>query len=77
MQPLPPEMLPAVPRVAFGIFNLAIPNIVAWGVVIGVVLLAVWVRLPRFFEPEDQASKEEGNEPDATSVQVLQGQSDL
>jgi hypothetical protein len=67
MEPLPPELLPTVPHVVFGIFDLAIPNIVAWGVVIAAVLLAAWVRLPKFFEPEAQALKEDTNESDATS----------
>lgn len=48
---LPPEMLPAVPHVVFGVFNLAIPNIIVWLVAIGILFLAAWARLPRVFEP--------------------------
>lgn len=51
MQPLPPEMLPAVPHVAFSIFNFAIPNIIAWAVAIILVLITAWARLPKIFEP--------------------------
>jgi hypothetical protein len=50
VQPLPPQTLPAVPHVSFGIFNFAIPDIVAWLSVFVIVLVAAWVRLPEFFE---------------------------
>lgn len=46
MNQLPAQGLPAVPHVVFGIFNLAIPNIVAWGVVIIVFVASIWLRLP-------------------------------
>jgi len=52
MELLPTQMLPAVPHVVFGIFDLAIPNLFAWGVSIAVFFLAAWGRLPRIFEPE-------------------------
>ena len=48
---LPPEMLPAVPNVVFGIFDLAVPNLVMWLIAITILLIAAWARLPRFFEP--------------------------
>jgi hypothetical protein len=48
---LPAQSLPAVPHVVFGIFNLAIPNILAWAVLLGVFLGAAWARLPSLFEP--------------------------
>lgn len=77
MEPLPPELLPTVPHVVFGIFNLAIPNIIAWGVVLGAVLLAAWARLPKFFEPAPPVAKETGDEPDATSAQLFEEKPDL
>ena len=49
MDRLPPEMLPAVPHATFLIFNLAIPNIIAWGTVIIIFLVAAWLRLPKIF----------------------------
>ena len=49
MDKLAPEMLPAVPHVTFWIFNLAIPNIIAWAAVIGVFFIAAWCRLPKIF----------------------------
>ena len=49
---LPPDLLPAVPHVTFGIFNLAIPNIIAWLAVVVIFIGAAWLRLPRFFEPK-------------------------
>jgi hypothetical protein len=51
MEPLPPEMLPAVSHLRFSIFNLAVPNIIAWVVVIAVFVIAAWARLPKLFEP--------------------------
>jgi hypothetical protein len=52
MELLPAQALPAVPHLVFGIFNLAIPNILAWAALIAVFLAAGWVRLPRVFEPD-------------------------
>jgi len=52
--PLPPEMLPTVPHVVFSIFNLAIPNLIAWGLVVVAFVVAVAARLPRLFEPCDE-----------------------
>ena len=49
MDRLPPEVLPAVPHVTFLIFNLAIPNIIAWLTLIIVFFVAAWLRLPRIF----------------------------
>jgi hypothetical protein len=49
MNLLPPEMLSTVPHVTFSIFNLAIPNIIAWVIVIAVFFVAVWLRLPKIF----------------------------
>lgn len=49
---LPTQMLPAVPHIAFAIFNLAIPNIVAWLTLVVIFFVATWARLPGFFEPE-------------------------
>lgn len=51
MEPLPPEMLPAVQRATFGIFNLAVPNIIVWLTAIVVFVVAAWARLPKIFEP--------------------------
>jgi hypothetical protein len=50
MEQLPAEGLGAVPHIIFGIFNLAIPNIIAWGTVIVIFCVAVRARLPRIFE---------------------------
>jgi len=49
MDLLPPEMLSTVPHVTFSIFNLAIPNIIAWATVIIIFFVAVWLRLPKIF----------------------------
>ena len=49
MDNLPPELLPTVPHVTFLIFNLAIPNIIAWAVVLAVFLIAIRLRLPKIF----------------------------
>jgi hypothetical protein len=58
MEQLPVQMLPAVQHVIFGIFNLAIPNIIAWGILIIAFLLAVFSRVPHVFEPSDEKSGE-------------------
>jgi hypothetical protein len=47
------QLLPAVPHIHFSIFNLAIPNLAAWGALILAFGLAAWLRLPRFFEPRE------------------------
>jgi hypothetical protein len=49
MNPLPPETLPTVSYVSFSIFNMAVPNIIAVGVVILVFFIAAWSRLPKIF----------------------------
>jgi hypothetical protein len=49
MDSLPPEVLPSVPHVTFLIFNLAIPNIIAWATVIVVFFVAARLRLPKIF----------------------------
>ena len=49
---LPPELLSPVQHITFGIFNLAIPDIIAWIAVIVIFVAAAWVRLPKFFEPK-------------------------
>jgi hypothetical protein len=54
MVQLPVQMLPAVQHIIFGIFNLAIPNIIAWGILVIVFILAVWSRAPHVFEPADE-----------------------
>ena len=51
VQLLPPQTLPAVPDVSFSVFHLAIPNIVAWVLVVVLVVVAAWIRLPKIFEP--------------------------
>jgi hypothetical protein len=49
---LAPELLRTVPHVAFSVFNLAIPNIIAWAALIFILIVAAWARLPRIFGPE-------------------------
>ena len=46
MGPLTTQSLPAVPHVVFGIFNLAIPNIIAWTLLVMVFVVSAWLRLP-------------------------------
>jgi hypothetical protein len=50
---LPTELLPTVPHIQFSIFNLAIPDIAVWAVLLSVFAVALWARLPRVFEPRD------------------------
>jgi hypothetical protein len=51
MDQIPPSMLDTVPHVVFGIFNLAIPSIIAWAGVVAVFFSSTWFRLPKIFEP--------------------------
>lgn len=50
MEQLPTQLLPAVPHIIFGIFDLAIPNLLAWIMIIALAFVAAWARLPKFFE---------------------------
>ncbi len=59
MNPLVTQTLPAVPHVVFGIFNLAIPNIIFWGVVIVLFAVAAWARLPKFIEHSSKSDRQE------------------
>lgn len=52
MESLPPEALRVVPHIDFSIFNLAIPNIIVWAVLIVIFLVAAWAGLPKIFEPK-------------------------
>ena len=49
MGQLPAEMLATVPHVTFGVFNLAIPSIIGWALVIVIFCAAAWLRLPKIF----------------------------
>jgi hypothetical protein len=70
-QLLPPQMLPAVPHIAFSIFNFAIPNIFAWLAVFGLVLLAGWARLPKIFEPNIEPGEDHHDESDPQSTTLF------
>ncbi len=49
-QELPTQLLPAVPHFTFSIFNIAIPNLIAWILVVVVFFAAVRARLPHWLE---------------------------
>lgn len=53
MASLPTQLLPAVPHVSFGVFDLALPNLVAWALVDVALLVAAWGRLPGFLEASE------------------------
>ncbi|MDE2360730.1 MAG: hypothetical protein KGL70_15270 [Betaproteobacteria bacterium] len=46
MQNLTIETLPVVPHIVFGIFDLAIPNLIFWIAVIFVFFAGCWARMP-------------------------------
>jgi hypothetical protein len=54
MTPLPTELLTSAKFLAFSIFNWTVPNIIAWGLVIGLFLVAAALRLPKIFEPIEE-----------------------
>ena len=56
-QELPTQLLPAVPHLTAGIFNIGIPNLIAWILVVVIFFAGAWVRLPRFFERAEKAER--------------------
>ncbi len=58
MGSLPAQTLPAVPHWVFGVFNLAIPNVIAWIAVIAFFFVASWLRLPKIFEGKEDLKDE-------------------
>lgn len=54
MQSLPTQLLPAVPHIVFSVFDLALPNVVAWAAIDLTLLLAAWIRIPAFLETTDE-----------------------
>jgi hypothetical protein len=51
MDHIPVSLLASVPHLVFGIFNLAMPNIVAWIGLVFMFGIAAWLRLPACFSP--------------------------
>ena len=47
---LPPQLLAAVAHFEYGIFNVALPNIIVALLLVVVFFGAAWARLPRVFE---------------------------
>lgn len=43
--------LASVAHLDFGLFNLAVPNVIVWIGIVLVLGMATWLRLPAFFEP--------------------------
>jgi hypothetical protein len=56
-QELPTQLLPAVPHVTFSIFNIAIPNLIAWIIAVAIFFGAAWARLPHFLERGQSAEQ--------------------
>jgi len=48
MQNLTIETLPAVPHIVFGLFNLAVPDLIFWVAVVLVFFAGCWARMPKF-----------------------------
>lgn len=63
MPSLPTQLLPAVPHVSFSVFDLAIPNLVAWALVDVALLVAAWGRLPGFLEASEEDDAEACRQP--------------
>ncbi len=66
-QELPTQLLSAVPHFTFSIFNVAIPNLIAWSLLVVVFVAALWSRLPRFLErpeAEGRAAEQQDHEQD-------------
>lgn len=56
MEKLSIMSVPPVEHIQFGIFNLALPNIAFWMLVLIVFALAAWARIPKSME-SDHASR--------------------
>jgi hypothetical protein len=52
MMELPAQLLASVVHFDFGIFNVALPNLIAILLVVVIFFVAAWARLPRIFESE-------------------------
>ena len=61
-QELPTQLLPAVPHITAGIFNIAVPNLIAWILVVVIFFAGAWVRLPRFFERPETTGQTAGSQ---------------
>ncbi len=62
MQNLTVENLPAVPHVVFGVFNLAVPDLLFWIAVIVVFFVGCWARMPKFMEHGSSAPDRRADE---------------
>ncbi|MGA2615501.1 MAG: hypothetical protein ABSG38_18840 [Spirochaetia bacterium] len=50
MDQLPAQLLPVVKHFAFLIFNISVPNLIIGIVLIAILFLGAWARLPHFIE---------------------------
>jgi hypothetical protein len=68
-QQLPTQMLPAVSHFTFSIFNVAIPNLIMWAIVVVLFFAGAWSRLPRLFERPDRAKSGPATAPQVEDPQ--------
>jgi hypothetical protein len=61
-QQLPTQLLPAVQHFGFSVFNIGIPNLIMWGLVVVLFVAGGWSRLPRLFERPERAEPKEGRQ---------------
>ena len=59
-QQLPTQLLPAVHHFAFSVFNVGIPNLIMWGVVVVLFFAGARSRLPRMFERPERVEPSTG-----------------
>lgn len=59
MQNLIIETLPVVPHIVFGIFDLAIPDLIFWVAVLFAFFAGCWARMPNFMTHGDGAAPED------------------
>jgi hypothetical protein len=62
-QELPTQALSAVPHFAFSIFNVGVPNLIFWGLVVVAFFAAAWLRLPRLFEGREKTAGTTASQP--------------
>jgi len=66
-QLLPTQLLPAIPHVAFSIFNFAFPTIVAFAVVIIAFFAGSWLRIPGWIAGPHEVAEGREHAPDEGS----------
>ncbi len=58
MEHLSVELLPVVRHFVFSIFNISLPNLIIGVIIVAILFLGAWARLPHFIEQGRASGKE-------------------